>query len=170
MDNEVLTIIENEFGETFRLLDDYDNHKLEMDGNIVSAYKLEYDEAIELVNFSNFNNNTTLYGIELKQTFESTLNTIYQTFESQELYPSLEDKASNLLYLLVKNHSFVDGNKRIAAYVFLYYLYKNKYLSSNNMRTRLDSKTLSTIIVLIAISEANEKEIIVSLIKRIIFE
>ena len=90
-------------------------------------YQLGYDEAIKQINLAkDVFGNSELFGLEKDESFKSSLSTIYQTFEGKDLYPSIEEKAANLLYFITKNHSFTDGNKRIAAFLFLFFLERNK--------------------------------------------
>ena len=100
---------------------------------------------------------SSLFGKEKDKSFQSTLATIYQTFDGKELYPSIEDKAANLLYMAIKNHSFVDGNKRIAASLFLMYLSKNKYLYRLTGEKRIADNALVALCLMIAESNPKEK-------------
>jgi prophage maintenance system killer protein len=96
------------------------------------------------------------------------LNTIYQTYGGKQLYPSLEDKAANLLYFVVKNHSFVDGNKRIGAFLFIWFLNKNNYLFTGDGIRRISNETLVALTIMIAESNPKEKELVIKLIKHIL--
>ncbi len=102
------------------------------------------------------------------RSFESAIENTYQTFGGQELYPSVESKASHLLYTITKNHAFVDGNKRIASTVFLSYLDKNNLLYINEARKRIEENTLCALTLMIAESGPSEKEIIESVITNLI--
>lgn len=106
---------------------------------------------------------SALFGNEKDASFKGSIAAIYQSFAGEELYPSLEEKASNLLYFVTKNHSFSDGNKRIAAAVFLYFLDKNDALFDEE-RKRIDDSTLVALTIMIAESEPREKEIMVSVV------
>ena len=106
---------------------------------------------------------STLFGLERDYLFQSSISTIYQTYDGAELYPSLEEKAAHLLYFLVKNHGFIDGNKRIAATLFLYFLDKNRVLIRNHTLT-IDSKTLATLTILLAESNSKEKDLMIHII------
>lgn len=102
---------------------------------------------------------SNLFGKEKDESLKSSISAAFQTFDGKDLYPTIEEKAVNLLYFLVKNHSFVDGNKRIAASIFLYFLKKNKQL--NNIH--LDNNLLVALTLLIANSDPSEKELLVNI-------
>ncbi|MEF9892789.1 MAG: virulence protein RhuM/Fic/DOC family protein [Anaerorhabdus sp.] len=108
-----------------------------------------------------------LFGKERDESFQSSINQIYQSYGGVELYPTLEDKAVNLLYFITKNHSFYDGNKRIAATIFIYFLMKNRQLIVNN-RQRISNTTLATLTVLIASSKPEERDNILAFSKELI--
>ena len=118
---------------------------------------------MNLINTLKFNENSSLFALERDKGLESIINDIYQTFDSKELYESIEEKAANLLYLVVKNHVFIDGNKRIAATLFIYFLNYYDILYKDNKQV-IDNNTLASMTLLIAQSNPKEKEIIVDLI------
>jgi death-on-curing family protein len=111
-----------------------------------------------------------LFGNEKDHSFKSSINTIYQTFDGKDLYPSIEEKAAMLLYLVVKNHSFSDGNKRIAAFLFLWFLEKNGILYKTNGYRLIENNTLVALTLMIAQSQTEEKDmmakVVVNLINR----
>ena len=107
----------------FKILDDYDHHHLEIPIGQKGTYVLQYDECINLIHNTMFENRGDLFSIERDDSFKSSISTIYQSFGENDLYPTLEDKASALLYFIVKNHSFIDGNKRIGETIFLYQMF-----------------------------------------------
>ena len=109
-----------------------------------------------------------LFGNEKDQSFKSALETIYQTFDGIDLYPSLEEKAANLLYFVVKNHSFSDGNKRIAAGLFIYFLDINNKLLNENGNKRIGDNALVAITIMIAESKSDEKDIMIKLVVNLI--
>ncbi|MGN8057361.1 type II toxin-antitoxin system death-on-curing family toxin [Pedobacter sp. 22163] len=109
-----------------------------------------------------------LFGNEKDQSFKSSLFTIYQTFDGDELYPSLEEKAANLLYFVVKNHSFSDGNKRIGAFLFVWFLDKNKMLYRTDGAKRIADNALVALTLLIAESDPKEKEMMVKVVINLI--
>lgn len=111
-----------------------------------------------------------LFGQECEGKFESSVATIYQTFGGQELYSSLEEKSANLLYLVIKNHGFVDGNKRIGSILFVYYLAKHKFLYRQNGELKINENTLVALALLVAQSKPEDKEILIKLIIKLIQE
>lgn len=110
-----------------------------------------------------FGSESDLFGNEKDKSFEGSLGAVYQTFDGKDVYPSIQEKAANLLYFIVKNHSFSDGNKRIAAAVFLYFLDKNNWLFTDGKK-RLADNTLVALTIMIAESKPEEKEIMVNLV------
>jgi prophage maintenance system killer protein len=109
-----------------------------------------------------------LFGNEKDESFKGSLETIYQTFDGQALYPSIEEKAANLLYFIVKNHSFSDGNKRIAAAIFVWFLERNQWLYKHNGEKRIADNALVAFTLLIAESKPEEREMIVKVIVNLI--
>lgn len=151
----------------FKILDDYDHHQLEVPQGQKDTYVLHYDECMKLIHNTMFENKGDLFSIERDDSFRSSISTIYQSFGDIDLYPTLEDKASALLYFIVKNHSFIDGNKRIGATIFLYFLNMNNALYKNGME-RINNDALATLTILVASSRPEDKEIMMQLIKTII--
>lgn len=151
----------------FKILDDYDHHQLEIPVGQKDTYVLHYDECMKLIHNTMFENKGDLFSIERDDSFRSSISTIYQSFGRVDLYPTLEDKASALLYFIVKNHSFIDGNKRIGATIFLYFLEKNHALYKNGME-RINNDALATLTILVTSSRPEDKEIMMELIKTII--
>lgn len=151
----------------FKILDDYDHHQLDAPVGQKDTFFLHYNECMELIHHTMFENKGDLFSIERDDSFRSSISTIYQSFGGVDLYPTLEDKASALLYFIVKNHSFIDGNKRIGATIFLYFLEKNHALYKNGME-RINNDALATLTILVAGSRPEDKEIMMDLIKTII--
>ena len=151
----------------FKILDDYDHHQLEVPLGQKDTYVLHYDKCIKLIHNTMFENKGDLFSIERDGSFRSSISTIYQSFGDVDLYPTLEDKASALLYFIVKNHSFIDGNKRIGATIFLYFLNMNNALYKNG-KERINNDALATLTILVASSRPEDKEIMMQLIKTII--
>lgn len=156
------------YNKGLSILDDYDHQTLNVETVLNDVYILNYEECIHVIKETTFNDKGDLFGLEKNDSFKSAIETIYQTFDGQELYPSLEDKAANLLYLITKNHAFADGNKRIAAIIFLYFLERNNVLLING-KPRVSNTTLATLTILVASSNPNDKESIINLIKVILF-
>jgi prophage maintenance system killer protein len=164
---DVLRVI-GDYAYALATLDRYDHGTLaigETTGKTLRA--IDYEEGISLVNAmkGEFDG---LFGIEKDQGFKSALGTIYQTFDGKELYPSVEEKAANLLYFVVKNHAFSDGNKRIAAALFIYFLAANAILYREDGSKRLADNALVALTLLIAESRPDEKETIVKVIINLI--
>ena len=151
----------------FKILDDYDHHQLDVPVGQKDTFILHYNECMELIHHTMFENKGDLFSIERDDSFRSSISTIYQSFGRVDLYPTLEDKATALLYFIVKNHSFIDGNKRIGATIFLYFLEKNHALYKNGME-RINNDALATLTILVASSRPEDKEIMMELIKTII--
>ena len=155
-----------EFSKALDILDDYDHNSLETPkGSIKQAYKLTYEEAVTIIEeMKSKYSASNIVGVQKDESFRSSLGVIYQTFEGNELYPSLEEKAAQLLYFIVKNHSFIDGNKRIAALIFLYFLQKNKILFNKKGKKIIDDNTLAALTLMIATSKPSEKKSVVKVV------
>ncbi|MCF6178108.1 MAG: virulence protein RhuM/Fic/DOC family protein [Geopsychrobacter sp.] len=164
---EVLQVI-TDYAYALNLLDRYDHGTLAIEETSASAdFILDYESASRIVQSlkSDFDG---LFGIEKDQGFKSALGTIYQTFDGKDLYPSAEEKAANLLYFIVKNHAFSDGNKRIAAAIFIYFLNVNRILYREDGSKRLADNALVALTLLIAESKPEEKDTIVKVIVNLI--
>ena len=159
---QILDVIEK-YTVALDLLDDYDHQKIEKPSGNIATYVLTYDECKNVISNMKFGNESDLFGNEKDDSFKSSINAIYQTFGGQEVYPSLEEKAANLLYLITKNHSFSDGNKRIAAALFLYFLDKNGVLFESSKKI-IDDYALVAITIMVAESKPLEKDTIIKLI------
>jgi Virulence protein len=163
---QILSVIE-QYNTALTILDDYDHQRIEKPVGSKAVYVLNYEECRDIISTMSFSANSDLFGNEKDDSFKGSIATIYQTFAGEELYPTLEEKAANLLYLITKNHSFSDGNKRIAATMFLYFLDKNKVLIKDNEKL-LDDYTLVALTIMIAESKPEEKEIMVDIIMKCI--
>lgn len=159
---QVLSVIER-YSAALDMLDDYDHERLEKPDGTEDAYKLSYEECKSLISKMRFSAESDLFGNEKDDSFKGSIGNIYSTFAGVDLYPSVEEKAANLLYFITKNHSFSDGNKRIAGAVFLYFLDKNGLLFSGEEKIIADH-TLVAIIVMIAESKPEEKDTMVKLV------
>ena len=151
-------------------LDKYDYQKLEIEATTPKGqFYATYEEAIAAINTlrQKFGSGG-LFGNEKDQSFKSTMATIYQTFGGEELYPSVEEKAAMLLYLVTKNHSFSDGNKRIAAFLFLWFLEKNGILYRADGTRLVDNNTLVALTLMIAESRPDEKDMMVKVVVNLI--
>jgi prophage maintenance system killer protein len=166
----ILNVIEK-YAYALDTLDRYDHQKLTIEtlSSEEKINKLTYDEAIkQIIIWRDFQKAGNLFGNEKDKSFESSLATIYQTFDSVDLYPSFEEKAANLLYFVVKNHSFSDGNKRIAAGLFVYFLDMNNKLLNELGNKRIGDNALVAITIMIAESKSEEKEIMTKLVVNLI--
>ncbi len=159
---QILSVVES-YTQALDLLDDYDHHKVKKPEGNSSTYVLTYEECRNVIEKMKFASESDLFGNEKDDSFKGSIGDIYQTFGGKELYPSLQEKAANLLYFITKNHSFSDGNKRIAATMFLYFLYKNNWLFENGIK-RIADNTLVALTIMIAESKTEEKELMVSLV------
>ena len=153
-------------------LDRYDYQSLEINETTrETSFRATYENAINAIDTLRRKfGNSGLFGNEKDHSFQSSINTIYQTFDGKDLYPSLEEKAAMLLYLVVKNHSFSDGNKRIAAFLFLWFLEKNGILYKTGGSRLIENNTLVALTLMIAQSKTEEKDmmtkVVVNLINR----
>lgn len=165
----ILKVLSN-YTEGLELLDQYDYQKLQIiKSKKKELYKLTYKEAKRIIDEIKVLFETTgLFGKEKDNSLQSSLYTIYQTFDKKDLYPSIEEKAANLLYLLVKNHSFVDGNKRIAASLFIWFMHRNKLLFSKQGIRIIDNNMLVALTLMIAESQANDKDMMIKVIVNLI--
>ena len=154
-----------QFAKGLALLDDYDHEALDQKGltHKKTIYP-SYNEYMELIGqmYSEFK--STVFAKPKDESFHSSINQIKQSFGETELYPSIEEKAANLLYFITKNHSFVDGNKRIAAACFLYFLQQNKSLQNSKSESIISNETLATLTLYIANSRTEEHEVVKRLI------
>ena len=159
---EILKVI-GEYSKALDLLDDYDHRTLKkIEGNI-DERKIEYSDCIEIINKLRFNEESSLFAVERDKGLESIIGNIYQSFGGQDIYKSIEAKGANFLYLIVKNHVFADGNKRIAATLFIYFLNFYDLLYKDN-RQVIDNNTLAALTLLIAESNPKEKDVIIDLV------
>lgn len=166
----ILKVIE-EYAYALDTLDKYDHQNLTIEtlSSEEKIIKLHYDEAIkQIIIWRDFQKAGNLFGNEKDQSFKSSLETIYQTFDGEDLYPSIEEKAANLLYFVVKNHSFTDGNKRIAAGLFVYFLDLNNKLLNEFGNKRIGDNALVAITIMIAESKSEEKDIMTKLVVNLI--
>ena len=159
---EIIKVINN-YSKALRLLDDYDYKRLSKPRGTMNDKKITYRECINIINKLRFNNISTLFALERKEGLKSIINNLYQTFDGKELYPTIEEKAANFLYLITKNHVFIDGNKRIAAALFIYFLEYYNTLYRENKQI-IDNNTLVAITLLVAQSNPKEKDILIDLI------
>lgn len=171
-EQEILNLLSH-YSKTLELLERYDNEKILLIQKTKSTYVLTYEDANEVINqikkeLIYKNEASELFGKEVGDKFKGILGNIYQTFSGNELYPSLEEKAAHLLYFIIKDHPFVDGNKRIASFLFIYFLNKNNFLYRNTGEKKINDNALTTLALLIAISDPNEKDKLIKIITNLI--
>lgn len=158
----ILKVI-GEYSKALDLLDDYDHRTLKKVKGNKSDIKINYNECMNIINKLKFNEESNLFALERNRGLQSIIGDIYQTFDGIDVYNTLEEKASNFLYMIVKNHVFIDGNKRIAATLFIYFLQFYNILYKDNKQV-IDNNTLAALTLLIAESNPKEKDIIIDLV------
>lgn len=166
----ILKVLE-QYAYALETLDKYDHQKLSISGvsEHETLHHLSYEQAIEQIHiWRDFQKAGALFGNEKDQSFKSSLETIYQTFDGVDLYPTIEEKAANLLYFVVKNHSFSDGNKRIAAGLFIYFLDLNNKLLNQEGNKKIADNALVAITIMIAESKPEEKDMMTKLVVNLI--
>lgn len=159
---QVLTVIEK-YSEALELLDSYDHQNMIRPKGNSATYQLTYEECKDVIAYMSVGVESELFGKEKDDSFKGSIGNIYQSFEGQDIYPTLEEKAAHLLYFVTKNHSFFDGNKRIAATMFLYFLDKNGVLFIDD-RKLIDDHTLVALTIMIAESRPDEMEMMITVI------
>lgn len=168
MDKETLSNVINEYTKALDLLDSYDHQTLEKPKGQSSDYVLTYQEARYIIDLMKFGERSSVFGVEKeKGKLEGILGQVYQNVFGKELYPTIQEKAAHLLYFLVKDHPFADGCKRIAATLFINFLYRNNALYRNNKQI-ISNEALVAITILTAESNPNEMETIVKLIMNLL--
>lgn len=159
---QVLSVIEK-YSEALDLLDSYDHQNMTRPKGNSATYELSYDECREVIASMRFGDESELFGKEKDDSFKGSIGNIYQSFGGQDVYPTLEEKAAHLLYFVTKNHSFYDGNKRIAAAMFLYFLDKNGVLFREGDKL-IDDHTLVALTIMIAESRPEEMEMMITVV------
>ncbi|MFH1076853.1 MAG: virulence protein RhuM/Fic/DOC family protein [Pseudomonadota bacterium] len=154
----------SDFSQGLEILDSYDHDSLETSGKThTPAVVIKKQEFLEVVSAMRRDFDSDMFGKPKDNSFDSSVCQIYQSFAGTELYPTIEHKAAILLYLVVKNHSFVDGNKRIAAALFLYFLEKNKLLTRPDGQIAISNDGLAALTLLIAVSKPEEKDTMIQI-------
>lgn len=173
-EKEVLDVIER-YSKTWKVLGEFDEGKIEVKKTKKTKFKLNYYKCRELI--SQLKNDLInkkivgdLFGGERDHQLEGIIGNIYQTFGGEDLYNSIEGKAAHLIYFVIKDHPFSDGNKRIGSLLFLYFLEKNNFLFKKNGETKISDRTLVALALLVASSDPKEKETIINLIINLIQE
>ena len=168
IDKEELAKVINEYTRALDLLDGYDHQTLAKPKGDKAVYFMSYQEARGIIDSMKFNEMSNVFGVEKEQgKLNGIIEQVYQNVFGQELYPSIEEKAAHLLYFLVKDHPFADGCKRIAATLFINFLYKNNHLYRNNKQI-ISNEALVAITILTAESNPQEMDIIIKLIMNLL--
>ncbi len=169
---EILNLLAD-YAKTLTLLEKYDKNKLKTGKGAKASFVLDYKDCQNIIfelkkNLLTKKEASDIFGREVNHKFESVVKTIYQTFDRKELYPSIENKAANLLYLAIKDHPFTDGNKRIGSFLFVYFLDKNNYLYRPNGEKKINDNALTALAILTAESNPKEKDQLIALIVQLI--
>ena len=159
---EIIKVISN-YSNALNLLDDYDHKRITKPSGNINNKQITYEDCMKIVDKLKFNNDSNLFALEINQGLKAIIGTIYQSFDDKDLYSTIEEKGANFLYLIVKNHIFIDGNKRIGATLFIYFLESYNLLYINN-RQVIDNNTLVAITLLIAQSNPKEKDVLIDLV------
>ena len=159
---EIIKVINN-YSNALDLLDDYDHKRIIKPNGTKDNKKITYEDCLNIITKLRFSNDSDLFAVERNQGLKEIIGTIYQSFDGKDLYPTTEEKAANFLYLIIKNHAFIDGNKRIAATLFIYFLEFYNILYNENGQV-IDNNTLVAITLLIAESNPKEKNILTDLV------
>ena len=165
---EILKVI-GEYSRALDMLDEYDHKTLKKPDGKVDTRVITYDDCIAIINRLKYKEESELFGVERDKGLKAIIGNVYQSFSGQEIYNSIEEKAANLLYLVVKNHVFIDGNKRIAATLFIYFL-KFYGILYNESGKVIDNHTLTALTLLVAESNPKEKEVMIDLIMNFLTE
>ena len=160
---EIIKVINN-YSNALNLLDDYDHKRITKPSGTKNNKKITYEDCMNIVGKLKFNSDSDLFALERDEGLKAIIGTIYQSFDGKDLYSTIEEKAANFLYLITKNHTFIDGNKRIAATLFIYFLEFYNILYKENEQV-IDNNTLVAITLLIAQSNPKEKDILIELVK-----
>ena len=159
---EIIWVISN-YSKAFNLLDDYDHKKIDKPFGNITDKKVTYEECISIIDKLKENDSSNVFALERDEGLKSIIGAIYQTYNGNDLYKTIEEKAANFLYLITKNHVFIDGNKRIAATLFIYFLEYYNILYKENIQI-VDNNTLVALTLLIAESNPKEKDILINLV------
>lgn len=171
-EQEILSLLAN-YSKTLTLLEQYDTEKLPLIKRTKSKFVLNYEETRQIIErikkeLVAKKEAGGLFGQENGDRFKGILGSIYQTFDGEEIYPSLEEKAAHLLYFVIKDHPFVDGNKRIGSFLFIYFLDRNNFIYKNNGEKKINDNTLTSLSLLIAVSEPSEKDKLIKIVTNLL--
>ncbi len=169
---ELLRVI-TAYAKSLTILEQYDGKKLVLQKAERPRFRLSYQECKDIISglkneLAKKKEASVFFGEEIDKRFESIVANLYQTFGGKELYRSMEEKSAHLLYFVIKDHPFTDGNKRIASVLFIYFLKRNRYLLKQNGEAKINDNALVALALLIAISQPREKEIMIKLITNLL--
>lgn len=159
---DIIKVINN-YSNALNLLDDYDHKRIIKPNGTNTNKKITYEDCINVISKLKFNSDSNIFALERNEGLKSIINTIYQSFSGEDLYKTTEEKAANFLYLITKDHVFIDGNKRIAATLFIYFLSFNNILHHKD-KIVIDNNTLVAVTLLIAQSNPKEKNVMIDLV------
>ena len=171
-EQEILNLLAN-YSKTLTLLEQYDKGKLVLAEKGRAKFVLDYEQAQTIIEevkkeLIAKKEASDLFGLESGDRFKGILSAIYQTFDGKELYPSLEEKAAHLLYFIIKDHPFTDGNKRIGSFLFIYFLDKNNYLYKDSGEKKINDNALTALALLMAVSDPKEKDKLIKIITNLL--
>lgn len=171
-EQEILNLLAG-YSKTLTLLEQYDKEKLKLIKKTRGKYVLKCEDAKKVIEEIKKElvikkEASDFFGQENSEKFKGIIGNIYQTFGKKELYPSLEEKASHLLYFIIKDHPFVDGNKRIASFLFVYFLDKNNYLYHKTGEKKINDNALTALTLLIAVSNPKDKDKLIKIITNLL--
>ncbi len=167
-ESTILSLL-NEFSKSLSILEQFDTNNLPKIDGAETVFKLNYDVAVTVLQqvkkeLASKKEASSLFALERDYQFKSILKNIYQSFDMVDLYRTIEEKAAHLLYFLIKDHPFIDGNKRSASFLFIYFLEKNQYLFDSQGVRKINNAALTALSLLIAESDPKEKETMIQLI------
>ncbi len=171
-EGEILNLLSS-YAKTLTLLEEYDKGKLKTAKGRRARFVLQYEECQRIVKeikkeLIAKKEASNLFGSEVEKKFESIVKNLYQTFGGKELYKTIEEKAAHLLYFTIKDHPFIDGNKRIGSFLFVYFLDKSDYLYRENGEKKINDNALIALALLIAESDPREKDVLIKIITNLI--
>lgn len=171
-EQEILSLL-SDYSKSLSLLEQYDKDKLSIRKKEKEKYKINYQDALSVIKkikseLITKKEASQIFGQEQDYKFKAILGNIYQTFGGEELYPSLEEKAAHLLYFIIKDHPFSDGNKRIASFLFVYYLDKNNFLYKKSGERKINDNALTSLALLIAVSDPKEKDKMIKIVTNLL--
>jgi death-on-curing family protein len=173
-EREILNLLAD-YSKTLSLLDQYDKGKLLEQKGKKTSFVLQYDDCGKIIaelkkELIAKKEAGDLFGVERYGSFTGIIKGLYQTFDKKELYPTIEDKASHLLYLTIKDHPFTDGNKRIASFLFILFLERSRYLFKKSGEKKINDNALTALALLVAVSDPKDKEVMIKIVKNLISE